>query len=101
MSNYKTFPTPWRKHRMIEIQPRFYPEFIKRRMQQKMNTNTKEPPTALDILEQRINKGINDLDQEILRLNARKDALYSVKSEIESIRDRFHPTAIPEGATPK
>lgn len=70
-------------------------------MQQKMNENANEKTTALDILEQRINNGINDINQEILRLNARKDALYSVKSEIESIRDRFHHAATQEGATPK
>ncbi|MDD6338363.1 MAG: hypothetical protein PUC15_08295 [Lentisphaeria bacterium] len=51
MSDYKTFPTPRQKHRMIEIQPRFYPEFIKRRMQQKMNEIT-EPKS-------KYNKGDN------------------------------------------
>ena len=101
MSDYKIFPTPWQKHRMIEIQPRFYPEFIKRRMQQKMNTNTKETPTELDVLEQMIDEEIRQISGEISRKQAKICALESVKNNIESVRQRFHPVAKPEGATPK
>lgn len=101
MSDYKTFPTPRQKHRMIEIQPRFYPEFIKRRMQQKMNTNTKETPTELDVLERMIDEEIRQINGEISRKQAKIYALESVKNNIESVRQRFHPVVKPEGVTAK
>ena len=101
MSGYKTSPTTMRrKRRMIEISPTFYPEFIKRRMQQKMNENANEKPTELDVLERMIDEEIRQINAEIMHQQSRKSALESVQNNIEAVRQRFHPVK-PEEATPK
>lgn len=67
-----------------------------------MNENANEKPTELDVLEKIIDNGLKDIEREIARLKERKDAFYSIKTEIESIRYRFSRSAVePEGATPK
>lgn len=66
-----------------------------------MNENANEKPTELDILERMIDEEIRQISGEISRKQAKICALESVKNNIESVRQRFHPVVKPKGVTAK
>ena len=69
-----------------------------------MSEDKKETPTELDVLENMIDEQIRQINYEIMRQQARKTGLESVKNDIESVRQRFSPSyqsIFTGGATPK
>lgn len=63
-----------------------------------MSEDKKHTPTELDVLEGIINEKIRLANEEISRQTAYKDVLFSIKNEIDYVRQRFQRQ---EGATPK
>ena len=54
-----------------------------------MSEDKKETPTELDVLEGIIKDKIRLANEEISRQTAYKDVLFSIKNDIEYVRDRF------------
>lgn len=54
-----------------------------------MSEDKKETPTELDVLEGIIKDKIRLANEEISRQTAYKDMLFSIKNDIEYVRDRF------------
>ena len=63
-----------------------------------MSEDKKQTPTELDVLEGIINEKIRLANEEISRQTAYKDVLFSIKNEIDYVRQRFQRQ---EGATLK